>query len=283
MNRQDHLVFAPTPFEPSRSFGLLASLRLHPVVNRQDHLVFLPFCAYAPLSLCPFARAYAPAMAKHVSMQEAVKSIRTYVASMTALLSSEEAVGVAAEQAKQAVSIITTCKTDPVSCYNDGNSALSELSVPDCPWTSEQKAQIAAAIRMRIEGSRVKSGDQQENDFLHNYLPHWLWLLIQSHCLIDHVFEHMATFCVATLKLRNPSEPARRSLVALVCAARNMSPSPDDALQLVEKLRQHFDAARAIHTGSKGPLVYPADPSMFVSSSVDCAQFELPLGGVYVN
>ncbi len=158
-------------------------------------------------------------MAKFVGMTSAVENILLYVKSMNAL---DPSVGesVAAEQAGKAVDIIRALKCDVATLYEDGNAALQLLAAAECPLDAGQRAQITAAIRLKIEGGKTKTGDQQENDYVHQYLPEWLWELTRSHAAMDHVFEHIATYCVTVLKMRNPSETARRDLVAVCLCAR---------------------------------------------------------------
>ena len=207
-------------------------------------------------------------MAKFVGMTSAVENILLYVKSMNAL---DPSVGesVAAEQAGKAVDIIRALKCDVATLYEDGNAALQLLAAADCPLDAGQRAQITAAIRLKIEGGKTKTGDQQENDYVHQYLPEWLWELIRSHAAMEHVFEHIATYCVTVLKMRNPSETTRRDLVAVCLCARGMNPSREDALVWVEKMRKHFDAARTIHAGERGPAVYPSNASLFVRACGD--------------
>ena len=206
-------------------------------------------------------------MSKTISMQSAVKHIMGYVTGMSALLSDDDKSTLQAEQAAKAVALITSCKVDASAAYEDGNAALALMQGDGCPWSASQKSSIAAAIRLKVEGTRTKSSDQQDNEYIADYLPEWLWGLIKSHCNLDYAYEHIATYSVATMKLRNPSETTRRDLVALCFAARSMTPPNEEALNCIEKMRKHFDAARAIHPGVKGPATYPSDPAIFVASA----------------
>lgn len=208
-------------------------------------------------------------MSKTISMQSAVKHIMGYVTGMSALLSDDDKSTLQAEQAAKAVALITSCKVDASAAYEDGNAALALMQGDGCPWSASQKSSIAAAIRLKVEGTRTKTSDQQDNEYTADYLPEWLWGLIKSHCNLDYAYEHIATYSVATMKLRNPSETTRRDLVALCFAARSMTPTNEEALNCIEKMRKHFDAARAIHPGVKGPATYPSDPAIFVASAGD--------------
>ena len=213
-------------------------------------------------------------MAKTISMQVAIKNIIGYVSNMSLLLSDEEATALKKEQSGKAVALINNCKIDPTTAHGDGEEALTLLTDPGCPWSKEEKAPIVSAIRTKVEGIRQKSSDQQDINNVEDWYPEWIWDLAKSHCNVDNVFEHIAGYSVGTLKLRNPSEFARRDIVALVFAVREITPTSTDAMDHIEKIRRHFDAARTLHQGAKGPAVYPSDPAVFARaerlSSQDC-------------
>jgi hypothetical protein len=214
------------------------------------------------------SRDFAEGMAKTVSMQGALKHIMDYVCNMAALLSPTDVQSLADEQAGKAVDLITTCKVDPITAYEDGNAALLELQSGRCPWSADQKSKLAASIRVKVEGTKARGSDQQDNQHSAEYMPEWIWDLIKSHCDINHVFEHVATHCVVKLKLRSPSEPTRRDLVAMCLAGRCVTPSVAESMNFIELMRKHFDCARSIHPGAKGPAVYPSDPNLFLKSLV---------------
>ena len=94
-------------------------------------------------------------MAKFVGMTSAVENILLHVKSMNAL---DPSVGesVAAEQAGKAVDIIRALKCDVATLYEDGNAALQLLAAAECPLDAGQRAQITAAIRLKIEGAKPK-------------------------------------------------------------------------------------------------------------------------------
>ena len=209
------------------------------------------------------SRDFAEGMAETVSMQGALKHIMGYVCNMAALLSPTDVQSLADEQAGKAVDLITTCKVDPITAYEDGNAALLELQSGRCPWSAGQKSKLAASIRVEVEGTKARGSDQQDNQHSAEYMPEWIWDLIKSHCDINHVFEHVATHCVVKLKLRSPSEPTRRDLVAMCLAGRCVTPTVGEPTNHIELMRKHFDCARSIHPGAKGPAVYPSDPNLF--------------------
>ena len=207
-------------------------------------------------------------MAKVISMQAALKNIIGYVSNMSKLLPDDEAETLQNEQAEKAVALIGNCKVDPNSMHGDGEEALALLSASDCPWSSDEKAPIIAAIRTKVEGMRKRgSSDQQEINNVEHWYPEWIWNLVKSHCHIDHVFEHCAAFTVNTLKCRNPSEGTRRDIVVLVLCARNITPTREDCVDYVDRVRRQFEAARTVHRNAKGPAVYPSDPSVFATAN----------------
>ena len=205
-------------------------------------------------------------MAKTISMQGALKHIMEYVYNMAALMPPTDVQALADEQAGKAVDLITTCKVDPITSYEDGNAALLELQSGRCLWSADQKSKLAAAIRVKVEGTKARGSDQQDNNYSAEYMPEWIWDLIKSHCDINHVFEHVATHCVVKLKLRSPSEPTRRDLVAMCLAGRCVTPTAGESLTHIELMRKHFECARSIHPGVKGPAMYPSDPNLFLKS-----------------
>ena len=205
-------------------------------------------------------------MAKTISMQGALQHIMEYVYNMAALMSPTDVQALADEQAGKAVDLITTCKVDPITSYEDGNAALLELQSGRCLWSADQKSKLAAAIRVNVEGTKARGSDQQDNQYSAEYMPEWIWDLIKSHCDINHVFEHVATHCVVKLKLRSPSEPTRRDLVAMCLAGRCVTPTAGESLTHIELMRKHFECARSIHPGVKGPATYPSDPNLFLKS-----------------
>ena len=220
-----------------------------------------------PSALRP-SRGFAEGMAETVSMQGALKHIMEYVCNMAALLSPTDVQSLADEHAGNAVDLTTACKVDPITAYEDGNAALLELQSGRCPWSADQKSKIAATIRVEVEGTKARGSDQQDNQHSAEYMPEWIWDLIKSHCDINHVFEHVATHCVVKLELRSPSEPTRRDLVAMCLAGRCVTPTVGESMNFIELMRRHFDCARSIHPGVKGPAVYPSDPNLFSKSLV---------------
>ena len=217
-------------------------------------------------------------MAKTISMQGALQHIMEYVYNMAALMSPTDVQALADEQAGKAVDLITTCKVDPITSYEDGNAALLELQSGRCLWSADQKSKLAAAIRVKVEGTKARGSDQQDNQYSAEYMPEWIWDLIKSHCDINHVFEHVATHCVVKLKLRSPSEPTRRDLVAMCLAGRCVTPTAGESLTHIELMRKHFECARSIHPGVKGRAMYPSDPNLFLKSlAVKLEDADLPV------
>ena len=111
-------------------------------------------------------------MAKTISMHSAVNKIMSYVACMATLLPTDaEVVALQEEQPTKVVALITECKVDAATAYDDGKDALATLQHNGCPWTVSQTSAIAAAIRVQVEVRRLKAGDQQDNDSTAEYLP----------------------------------------------------------------------------------------------------------------
>lgn len=234
-------------------------------------------CAVFSPALCP-SHGITYGMAKSISMQGALKHIMEYVYNMSSLMSAADVQALADEQAGKAVDLITTCKVDPITSYEDGNAALLELQSGRCLWSADQKTKLAAAIRVKVEGTKARGSDQQDNHYSAEYMPEWIWDLIRSHCDINHVFEHVATHCVVKLKLRSPSEPTRRDLVAMCLAGRCVTPTVGESLNHIELMRKHFECARSIHQGVKGPAMYPSDPNLFLQSlAVKLEDADLPV------
>ena len=207
------------------------------------------------------------AMSKTLSMRTALHSIMEYVATMVTLLDAGDATALKVEQAAKASAIIANCKVDVNNIHDDGVAAIALLNGTSCPWSVDESAQIISAIRTNVEGHRQKTGDQQDIANIENWFPEWIWELARSHCNLDHVFEHMSSYSVTTLKLRNPSEICRRDMIALVFSLRQATPTVSEASDNIDKLRRHFEAARSLHSGPKGPSVYPADPSVFTEGA----------------
>ena len=206
-------------------------------------------------------------MSKTLSMRTALHSIMEYVATMVTLLDAGDATALKVEQAAKASAIIANCKVDANNIHDDGVAAIALLNGTSCPWSVDESAQIISAIRTNVEGHRQKTGDQQDIANIENWFPEWIWELARSHCNLDHVFEHMSSYSVTTLKLRNPSEICRRDMIALVFSLRQATPTVSEASDNIDKLRRHFEAARSLHSGPKGPSVYPADPSVFTEGA----------------
>ena len=201
-----------------------------------------------------------------------------YVYNMAALLRPTGVQALADEQAGKAVDLITTCKVDPITSYEDGNAALLELQSGRCLWSADQKSELAAAIRVKVEGTKARGSDQQDNHYSAEYMPEWIWDLIKPHCDINHVFGHVATHCVVKLELRSPSELTRRDLVAMCLAGRCVTPTAKESLTNIELMRKHFECARSIHPGVKGPATYPSDPNLFLKSlAVKLGDADLPV------
>ena len=197
-------------------------------------------------------------MSKTLSMRTALHSIMEYVATMVTLLDAGDATALKVEQAAKASAIIANCKVDANNIPDDGVAAIALLNGTSCPWSVDESAQIISAIRTNVEGHRQKTGDQQDIANIENWFPEWIWELARSHCNLDHVFEHMSSYSVTTLKLRNPSEICRRDMIALVFSLRQATPTVSEASDNIDKLRRHFEAARLLHSRPKGPSVYPA-------------------------
>ena len=156
---------------------------------------------------------------------------------MTELIPAEELSILAQEQADECVSLISSCNVDQAKAYDDGNAALALLHAVGAPWSGDQKATLTTAIRSKVEGSKLKgTGDQQENPFIDEYFPKHVWDVIQSHSTLDVAFEHMSTYCVRVVRLRNPSEKTKRDMVATVFAAREMAITNVAAHVNVEKI-----------------------------------------------
>ena len=79
-------------------------------------------------------------MAKTISMQGALQHIMEYVYNMAALMPPTDVQALADEQAGKAVDLITTCKVDPITSYEDGDAALLELQSGRCLWSADQKS-----------------------------------------------------------------------------------------------------------------------------------------------
>ena len=231
-----------------------------------------PFRFGCRLSTAVVAMSLSAASTKVISLKAAVDSIQKYVAAMTTFTDAEAASTLQREELAKCVDLIATCKLHNATAHDDAVAAVAVLNAEDAPWSEDNKRIIVNAIRTKVEGMTAKSHEnaQQDHHCIQHYFPAWLWEVMGSHCNMDSAFEHMSTYAVTVLKLRHPSEKTRRDMVALLLAARDMSDlSDDDAQMHIDKMRRHFETARSLHPGVRGPATYPSDVDAFVHSCGD--------------
>ena len=163
-----------------------------------------------------------------------VQSILLYVKQRAGTMTGDALQSLVAAQCQSCVLHLRSASIS----YDDAHTIMALLNGGDCMFSSDQIAQVSAVIDQKLTLATPCSGahgpqqwagtQQQTHKHLRHYLTDMLWAVINSHVPMSTKLEQCAQFFVNVLHLRNPSEPTRRDMVAIIRAAINDSSTPED-------------------------------------------------------
>ena len=175
-------------------------------------------------------------MATRSSPVKLVDSILKYVHHRASAMTGDALTRLVDSQCQSCVLHLRTASLS----YDDGQAILSLLNSSTCLFTTDQIAQVSAVVDQKLTQLAPCSGVhdphtasrgslmQQTHKHLRHYLTDMLWATINSHIHMNSKLEQVAQYFVNVLLLRNPSEPTRSDMVAIIRVATHDQSPPEE-------------------------------------------------------